>query len=142
MIDEIAVFQFVNFYYNISRDMWSVDCQAAAFQPFFRAHAHLDTRRREPWLLPAENLAAVRAAIIKRYRLLPYWYYLFYESTYTGAPVIRPLWVEFPSDRSTFSIDSQHTVGSALMVAPVMQSGASVVSVYLPGADQVRNPRL
>jgi mannosyl-oligosaccharide alpha-1,3-glucosidase len=47
--------------------------QAAAFQPFFRAHAHLDTKRREPWLLPPENLVAIREAIRLRYRLLPYW---------------------------------------------------------------------
>jgi len=48
--------------------------QAAAFQPFFRAHAHLDTKRREPWLLPVEHLAAIRAAVKMRYRMLPYWY--------------------------------------------------------------------
>jgi len=47
--------------------------QAAAFQPFFRAHAHLDTKRREPWLLPPEHLAAIRATVKMRYRMLPYW---------------------------------------------------------------------
>ncbi len=37
--------------------------QAAAYQPFMRAHAHLDTKRREPWLMPDQNLDAIRQAI-------------------------------------------------------------------------------
>ncbi|RLV63727.1 hypothetical protein DV515_00017975, partial [Chloebia gouldiae] len=53
--------------------------QAGAFQPFFRAHAHLDTARREPWLLSPEHLALVRAALQRRYALLPTWYTAFYR---------------------------------------------------------------
>lgn len=52
--------------------------QAAAFQPFFRAHAHLDTRRREPWLYTSEHMKAIRQAIRVRYLLLPYWSALAY----------------------------------------------------------------
>ena len=48
-------------------------CQAAAYQPFFRAHAHLDTKRREPWLLPEDNKKAIRQVLRDRYSLLPYW---------------------------------------------------------------------
>jgi len=112
--------------------------QAAAYQPFFRAHSHLDTRRREPWLLPAAYSSAIRSAIISRYRLLPYWYWLFFDSQRTGAPVIRPMWVEFPADRSIFDADDQHFVGSALLVHPVTRSSVTAVDVYLPGDGEVR----
>lgn len=111
--------------------------QAGAFQPFFRAHAHVDTRRREPWLLPLTYFSAVRSAIISRYRLLPYWYWLFYDSERTGMPVMRPMWVEFPSDRSTFASENQHLVGSALLVRPVTESSVTVVEAYLPGDNEV-----
>ena len=111
--------------------------KAAAFQPFFRAHAHLDTQRREPWLLPETYFTAVRCAVITRYRLLPYWYWLFYDSEHTGAPVMRPMWLEFPADRSTFADEEQHFVGSALLVHPVTQRGVKVIQVYLPGDSQV-----
>lgn len=37
--------------------------QVAAFFPFFRGHAHLDTKRREPWLFGDEATARIRAAI-------------------------------------------------------------------------------
>ena len=112
--------------------------QAGAFQPFFRAHSHLDTRRREPWLLPPAYFSAVRSAIISRYKLLPYWYCLFFDSERTGAPVMRPMWVEFPSDRSVFTNEDQHFVGSALLVRPVTESSVTVVKAYLPGDNQVR----
>ena len=47
--------------------------QLAAWQPFFRGHAHLEAKRREPWLLPEPSRAHVRAALQERQRLLPYW---------------------------------------------------------------------
>ncbi|KAK6017773.1 glycosyl hydrolase, family 31 [Ostertagia ostertagi] len=47
--------------------------EAGAFQPFFRAHAHIDTKRREPWLFSKPTLDAIRQAIRRRYALLPYW---------------------------------------------------------------------
>ena len=34
--------------------------QAGSFHPFFRAHAHLDTKRREPYLLPTEHVGIIR----------------------------------------------------------------------------------
>lgn len=46
-----------------------------------------------------------------RYTFLPYWYTVFYQHNMTGAPVIRPLWAEFPEDRPTFSIDNQLMIG-------------------------------
>ena len=63
--------------------------QLGSFYPFFRAHAHVDTRRREPWLFEPHQLAAMRDAVRTRYELLPFWYTLFYESSKTGLPVAR-----------------------------------------------------
>lgn len=34
--------------------------QAAAYQPFFRAHAHIDSKRREPWLVASEYIDPIR----------------------------------------------------------------------------------
>lgn len=63
--------------------------QTGAYQPFFRAHAHLDTPRREPWLFGPENTALIREAVRQRYTLLPYWYLQFYQAHCTGQPVMR-----------------------------------------------------
>lgn len=85
--------------------------QTGAYQPFFRAHAHLDTPRREPWLFGPENTALIREAVRQRYALLPYWYQLFYHAHHSGQPVMRPLWVEYPHDTATFSTDDQFLLG-------------------------------
>lgn len=63
--------------------------QTGAYQPFFRAHAHMDTTRREPWLFGPENTALIREVVRQRYSLLPYWYQQFYHTYHTGHPVMR-----------------------------------------------------
>nr|XP_053642983.1 neutral alpha-glucosidase AB-like [Cherax quadricarinatus] len=105
---------------------------AGAFQPFFRAHAHLDTKRREPWLFDAETLRIIRNALRQRYQYLPLWYTLFYENELTGAPPMRPIWVDFPEDEASYAIDYEHLIGSALLVRPVVEEGATTAPVYFP----------
>ncbi|NXN97572.1 GANAB glucosidase, partial [Rhinopomastus cyanomelas] len=99
------------FFRNPERELLVRWYQAGAFQPFFRAHAHVDTARREPWLLGPEAAALIRDAVALRYRLLPYWYSAFYRCHRTGAPVMRPLWMEFPEDVATFAMDDQYLIG-------------------------------
>uniref|UniRef100_A0A3B4EFU1 Neutral alpha-glucosidase AB n=1 Tax=Pygocentrus nattereri TaxID=42514 RepID=A0A3B4EFU1_PYGNA len=111
--------------------------QTGAYQPFFRAHAHLDTPRREPWLFGPENTALIRDAIRQRYTLLPYWYQQFYQAHKTGQPVMRPLWVEYPKDTATFTIDDEFLIGQDLLVHPVTEEGARGVTAYLPGQGEV-----
>ncbi|KAJ0002884.1 hypothetical protein NQD34_008033 [Periophthalmus magnuspinnatus] len=111
--------------------------QTGAYQPFFRAHAHLDTPRREPWLFGPENTALIRDAVRQRYTLLPYWYQLFYNAHLTGEPVMRPLWIEYPQDSATFAIDDEFLIGKDLLVHPVTEEGSRGVTAYLPGKDDV-----
>lgn len=111
--------------------------QAGALQPFFRAHAHLDTARREPWLLDPPSTALIRAAVRQRYALLPFWYSAFYRCHRRGMPVMRPLWMEFPDDPHTFSMDDQYLIDNALLAHPVTEQGARGVQVYLPGKGEV-----
>lgn len=63
--------------------------QVGAFYPFMRAHAHLDTRRREPYLLEEPMKSHAREAIISRYTHLAYIYSVFYDSHLSGVPVMR-----------------------------------------------------
>ncbi|KAH9308324.1 hypothetical protein KI387_036235, partial [Taxus chinensis] len=109
--------------------------QLGAYYPFFRAHAHHDTKRREPWLFGDRMTELIREAIHIRYALLPYYYTLFREASVSGVPVMRPLWMEFPSDELTFSNDETFMVGGSLLVHGVYNEGATSVSVYLPGSQ-------
>ncbi|XP_070407267.1 neutral alpha-glucosidase AB isoform X7 [Nothobranchius furzeri] len=111
--------------------------QTGAYQPFFRAHAHLDTPRREPWLFGPENTALIREVIRQRYTFLPYWYQLFYHAYRTGEPVMRALWVEYPQDPATFAVDDEFLIGRDLLVHPVTEEGARGVTAFLPGKEEV-----
>uniref|UniRef100_A0A8D3A992 Glucosidase alpha, neutral C n=2 Tax=Scophthalmus maximus TaxID=52904 RepID=A0A8D3A992_SCOMX len=111
--------------------------QAAALQPFFRGHSAKVTKRREPWLFGEEVTAAVRAAIQQRYCLLPYWYTLFHQAHTSGLPPVRPLWVEFSKEQSTFAVDSQYMIGAALLACPVIKPGVQEIKVSLPGSGEI-----
>jgi mannosyl-oligosaccharide alpha-1,3-glucosidase len=68
--------------------------QVGAFAPFFRAHAHIDTKRREPYLLAEPYKSIVKAVLRLRYSLLPVWYTAFREASVHGIPLLR--WVGIP----------------------------------------------
>ncbi|KAM6563218.1 hypothetical protein CsatB_023216 [Cannabis sativa] len=109
--------------------------QIGAYYPFFRAHAHHDTKRREPWLFGERRTELIREAVQMRYMLLPYFYTLFREANTSGIPVARPLWMEFPSDEATFSNDEAFMVGNSLLVQGIYTERAKHTSVYLPGKE-------
>ncbi|KAL4064299.1 glycosyl hydrolases family 31-domain-containing protein, partial [Scleroderma yunnanense] len=103
-----------------------------AFSPFFRAHAHLDSKRREPYLLDDPYKSMVRDTLKLRYSLLPVWYTAFKELSTTGIPIVRPQYVVFPHDSEGFAIDDQYYIGSfGLLIKPVTTRGATSISVYL-----------
>lgn len=106
--------------------------QAAVYQPFFRAHAHIDTKRREPYLSEEPYRSMTRAALRERYALLPYWYTLFYEAYSTGTPMMRPMFMEFPEDEHLFATEDQFMVGEGILVKPVTEEGAQSTNVYFP----------
>ncbi|XP_009364181.1 probable glucan 1,3-alpha-glucosidase [Pyrus x bretschneideri] len=109
--------------------------QLGAYYPFFRGHAHHDTKRREPWLFGEKNTERIREAIRIRYMLLPYFYTLFREASTTGVPVVRPLWMEFPSEENTFSNDEAFMIGNSILVQGIYAERARHASVFLPGKE-------
>lgn len=111
--------------------------QVGAFNPFFRAHAHLDTKRREPYLIDEPYRGMLRDILRLRYTMLPVWYTAFHEASVTGIPVLRPHYVVFPRDEAGFTLDDQYFVGgSGLLVKPVVHKDVTEIEVYLP-EDQV-----
>jgi hypothetical protein len=59
--------------------------------PFFRAHAHIDTKRREPYLFDEPIRGYLRDAVRLRYQMLPVWYNAFYDASVGGYPIMRYL---------------------------------------------------
>ena len=67
--------------------------QLGVFYPFMRAHAHKDNAYdREPYIGPERVTSVIREALFLRYSLAHYIYWLFYVSSQTGMPLMRPMW--------------------------------------------------
>ena len=112
----------------------------AAFYPFYRCHAHHDSKYREPWTFDDETTKLVKNAISLRYMMLPYWYTQFALYAIEGLPIIRPMWFDFMSkDIGTFAdpklsaiLENQVMVGDKILVRPIVDPGVTSVTVYLP----------
>ena len=120
------------FFGDASAELFARWYQAGSFTPFFRGHAHHDSKRREPWVFGEPYTALLRQAAMVRYSLLPLWYSLFHEARATGMPVMRTMFTEFADDASTFAMDDQWMVGGELLVKPVTEAGSVSAEVYLP----------
>lgn len=106
--------------------------QVGAFSPLFRNHSCEGCVRQEPWMFDRRTLDINRKFIELRYRLLPYFYDLFYECENTGLPVMRPLVLHYAQDPETWNLNGEFLVGEHLLVAPVLEQGATRKMVYLP----------
>jgi alpha-glucosidase (family GH31 glycosyl hydrolase) len=67
-----------------------------------------------------------------RYRMLPYLYSAVHECTLTGMPIMRALWLHYPDDARAVARGDEYLWGRDLLVAPVVEKGASSRQVYLP----------
>ncbi|HYL84716.1 MAG TPA: TIM-barrel domain-containing protein [Candidatus Angelobacter sp.] len=67
-----------------------------------------------------------------RYRLLPYLYSAVHECTKTGMPVMRALWLHYREDAVAVARDDEYLWGRDMLVAPVVESGATSRKIYLP----------
>ncbi|KAI8867416.1 hypothetical protein GQ42DRAFT_56104 [Ramicandelaber brevisporus] len=110
--------------------------QLGAYYPFMRAHAHLDAKRREPWLFGEQVTDLIRDAVRARYRLLPLWYTLFHQASVHGTPIVKPMFIAFPSVSEAFSVETQYMVGDSLLICPVLYPRANAVQAFFP-SDEV-----
>ena len=138
----IAAFPFAGadvggFFGNPSKELLARWYQAGAFYPFFRGHAHIDTRRREPYLAGSPYTEIITQALRLRYALLPAWYTAFHTASVSGAPIIRPMYYVHPSDPAGFPVDDQLYLGATgLLVKPVTSESATSVDIYLPSTGE------
>lgn len=109
--------------------------ELGAFVPFCRNHSAWNTRPQEPWSFGEPYESVIRSMLKLRQRLLPYLYSLFDESNRTGAPLVRPLFFEFPDDEESLVEADELMLGSALLIAPIATAGSAYRHVYLPPGE-------
>jgi alpha-glucosidase len=93
--------------------------EIAAFAPIFRAHSEKGTPPKELWVDGPQQLGIRRQFIEQRYRLMPYLYALADENARTGAPLMRPLFYDFPDALDMpCNQPTAFLLGDRLLVAP------------------------
>jgi alpha-glucosidase len=107
--------------------------EEGVFVPVMRAHGTLGSPR-WPWAFGDDVLAATKKAIELRYRLIPYLYTFASKTASTGAPLMRPLVLEFPQDPKTFNLEDEWLVGDRLLAAPILTQGGTR-DIYLPAGQ-------
>lgn len=106
--------------------------EAAVFSPFFRNHSAKGTKRQEPWVFGDKVVDIYRKYVSLRYQFLPYIYDLLYKGEKTGLPVMRPLVLHYEDDPEVRNLNSEFLVGEAILVAPILEQGATKRMIYLP----------
>ena len=92
----------------------------------------------EVWSFGDDNYDILKEYLFIRERLRPYVRSLMKEASEKGAPVMRPLFYDFPDDKKCWEIEDAYMFGPDLLVAPVMEAGVTTREVYLPvGTDWV-----
>jgi alpha-D-xyloside xylohydrolase len=123
--------------------------QYAAFTPVFRLHGdrapqtpmgHNKTGGpNEVWSYGLEAYARICEVLALRERLRPYVQEQMDTASVTGAPPMRPLFVDFPDDPESWTVEDIFLLGPDLLVAPVTDYGARTRTVYLPSGARWSN---
>ena len=95
----------------------------------------------EVWSFGPETQDILVAHIRLRERLRPYLRALFREASESGAPLMRPLFWHYPDDPACRDLADEYLFGRDLLVAPVLEPGATSRAVVLPAGDRWRDAR-
>jgi alpha-glucosidase len=105
---------------------WSV------MTPFLRVHNDSSSFTKMPWTFgPALERRWAALARLHR-RALPLIRRLWRAFPRTGVPPAAPLWLMAPGDASAARQDQEWMLGRDVLVAPVVERGATARSVYFP----------
>lgn len=105
--------------------------QYNAFTPTLRIHGQRPGTALWDYGTAAEPILANILRL--RYALMPYLYALGRQTSQTGAPFMRALFMDFPNDPAVKDLGDEYMFGPAFLVAPVTEQGQTTRRVYLPG---------
>ena len=110
-------------------DIYKRWCQFGLLSSHSRLHG--SSSYRVPWLFDDEACDVLRKFVKLKCRLMPYLYQQAVVTHEKGIPMMRPMFVEFPEDRTCETLDKQYMLGDALLVAPIFKESGEV-EYYLP----------
>jgi alpha-D-xyloside xylohydrolase len=120
--------------------------QFGAFSPIFRMHGDRAPRTplgrditggpNEVWSYGDRAYQIMTDYLALRERLRPYLQQQMRTAASTGLAPMRALFLEFPDDPRAWEVADQFLLGPDLLVAPVLEAGATSREVYLPAGAE------
>lgn len=86
----------------------------------------------ELWSFGERNYPILKSLIELRERLRPYLTRMMEENCASGAPIMRPMFYQYPQDDICYDLDDQYMFGSDILFAPIIRRGQTSRKVYLP----------
>ena len=93
----------------------------------------------EVWSFGDEAYGILTHYLKVREQLRPYIKKQMEIASQTGAPVMRPLFYDFPDDEPSYTVDDEYMFGPDILVAPVIEAKARFRDVYLPPGNEWRD---
>src|ERR1051325_3063188 len=99
--------------------------QFGAFTAALRSHSTRDpTMDRRPWTYPRWAEDSMRISFHLRSRFFPYTYSSAAEACAESLPLLRPMYLDYPTVESAYHQPQQYFYGDHLLVAPIAEAGA------------------
>ena len=122
------------FEYTARADVYKRWCAFGLMSTHSRLHG-ADTHR-VPWLFDEEACVVLKEFVNLKCRLMPYIFAQSVRAHEEGRPVMRPMFVDYPEDRSALFCDMQYMFGDSMVVAPVFREDGKA-ETYLPAGTWV-----
>jgi alpha-D-xyloside xylohydrolase len=91
----------------------------------------------EIWSFGEKAYPILKRLIELRERLRPYIHKYMDIASETGAPVMRPMFFDYPEDELCYSLGDQYMFGEDILFAPIVNQGQIARKVYLPSGTWI-----
>jgi len=113
-------------------ELWARWLELEAFTPFLRTHHTSAPADNLQWSSDERTLALFSTFARWHQRLFPYFATLVDEAQARGLPAVRPVWWGGEDQVELFDVDDELLVGPSLLLAPMLEAGATARSVRFP----------
>lgn len=118
-----------------TKELWMRWTELGAFTPVMRTHEGADKLANWNWDRDAETTAHFRRYTFIHCALRPLFESLAAEAAVSSTPLLRAMVLVFPDDPAARAISDQFLIGDELLVAPILEQGATSREVYLPAGS-------
>lgn len=115
-----------------TKELWMRWTELGAFTPVMRTHEGADKLNNWNWDRDAETTAHFRRYTLIHCALRGLFSELAVEAGVSSAPLLRAMVFAYPDDVVARGLSDQFLIGDELLVAPVLQQGATTRTLYLP----------